>query len=217
MSSSTNNVATVEPKPAKPKRAARRKPKSSSCPSPGSLGKQASREANRRAAAILEVLGGVRMPTEAATALGISVNHYYLLERKALAGLLAACESQPKGTRGPSADKKLATLERELETCRRECMRQAALVRATQRAVGLPAVPSPSKKGGKAAGKPQGKKTPAKRCRRRPTVRALRAAEAVRRNSSGEDFAGELEKRPEGATEETSRTIGKEQDDDAQG
>ena len=216
MSSSTNNVATVEPKPVKLKRAARRKSTSSSCPSPSSLGRQASREAKRRAAAILEVLGGLRMPSEAAAALGISVSHYYLLERKALAGLLAACEPQPKRTRGPSVKKKLATLERELETCRRECMRQAALVRATQRAVGLPAVPSPSKKGGKAAGKSQGKKTSAKHRRRRPTVRALRAAKVVRQNSSGENLAGELEQRLEGATAETSRTIEKEQHDGAQ-
>ena len=52
---------------------------------------------------------------------------------------------------------------------------------------------------------------------RRPTVRALRAAETVRRNSSGENFAGKLENRPEGATEETSRTTKKEQNGDAQG
>jgi hypothetical protein len=216
MSCRANNLAAAESKTVKPKRTARRK--STLSPPPGSLGKEVSREANRRAAAVLEVLGGFRMPSEAAAALGISVNHYYLLERKALAGLLAACEPQPKGPREPSTEKKLKTLERELETCRRECMRQTALVRATQRAVGLPAVPSSSKKRGKAAGKAGGKKTlAAKRHRRHPTVRALRAAETVRQNSSGENSAGELEKRPEGATEETSRTIEKEQERDAQG
>ena len=213
MSRGTNNVGTVEAKPAKPKR----KSRCSSCSPPSSLGKQASREGNRRAAAILEVLGGLRMPSEAAAALSISVSHYYLLERKALAGLLAACEPEPKRTRGPSVENKLAKTERELETCRRECMRQAALVRATQRAVGLRAVPSPSKKGGTATGKPNGKKTPAKRRRQRPMVRALRAAETVRRNSSGENSAGELEQRPEGAKAATLRTIEKEQDDGAQG
>jgi hypothetical protein len=212
MSRPTNNVATAEPKTVKSKQAARRE--STSHPPPGSLGKEASREANRRAAAVLEVLGGLRMPSEAAAALRISVNHYYLLERKALAGLLAACEPQPKGPRGPSTEKKLKTLERELETCRRECIRQTALVRATQRAVGLPAVPSPSKKRGKAAGK---KTLAVKRRRRHPTVRALRAAETVRQNSSGENSVGELEKRPEGATEETLRTIEKEPNRDAQG
>jgi hypothetical protein len=46
-------------------------------------------EAHRRAAVILEVLAGVRGPSEAATALGVTVSHYYVLERKALAGLVA--------------------------------------------------------------------------------------------------------------------------------
>jgi hypothetical protein len=208
MSGSTKDAAV-----ATSKRATRRK--STPSPSPGSLGKEASREANRRAAAVLEVLGGLRTPSEAAAAVGCSVHHYYLLERKAVAGLLASCEPQPKGPHEPSAEKKLAALKRELETCRRECLRQAALVRATQRAVGLPAVPSSSKKSGKASGEAGGKKKSAKR--RRPTVRALRAAETVRRNSSGENFAGKLENRPEGAAEETSRTTKKEQNSDAQG
>jgi hypothetical protein len=162
-------------------------------------------------AAILEVLGGFRTPSEAAAALGISVSRYYLLERKALAGLLASCEPQPKGPREPSAEKKLAALERELATCRRECLRQAALVRATQRAVGLPAVPSRTKQ---KSGKTQGKAIPSKR-RRRPTVRALRAAETLRRNSSGENLVGGLENRPE--TTVDARTIQKEQDGDTQG
>jgi len=119
--------------------------------------------------------------------------------------------------RETSVDKKLATLERELETCRRECMRQTALVRATQRAVGLPAAPSPSNKGGKTAGKRAGKKTPAKRGRQRPTVRALRAAKVMRQNSSGENRARELEQRLAGSTVETSQTIAREQDDGAPG
>ena len=43
-----------------------------------------SREAQRFAAAILEVLAGVRTPTDAAAALGISVPRYYLWEQRAL-------------------------------------------------------------------------------------------------------------------------------------
>jgi hypothetical protein len=181
------------------------------------LGKESSRQANCRAAAILEVLGGLRMPSEAAGALGISVTHYYMLERKALAGLLAACEPQPKGPRGPSTETKLATLERELETCRRECLRQAALVRATQRAVGLPAVSSSAKKDGKTVG--QGRRKCGKSRHRRPRVRALRAAETLRHNSSGENPPQELEKRP--SREETGeimpRTNEKERYGDAPG
>ena len=54
-------------------------------------------EAQRRGAVILEVLAGVRSASQGAAALGISVNHYYLLERQALHGLAAAC-GVPAGT-----------------------------------------------------------------------------------------------------------------------
>lgn len=155
-------------------------------PQPSTLGKQTSAEANRRAAVILEVLAGVRLPSEAAQALGISVTHYYILERKALQGLLASCERQPKGRRAPPVEKQLARLERELAQAQRECQRQAALVRATQRAVGLPAVassapPAKSSTRKRKDGASSGKR---RRRRRRPTVRALRAAEALAKNSS---------------------------------
>ena len=174
-----------------------------------------SAEASRRAAAILEVLAGVRGPSEAAAALRISVNHYYLLERKALAGLVSACEPQPKGPRGPGLEQQLAKLERELDECRRECLRQAALVRATQRAVGLPLSPpaqTPSKAGKrKGAGHAKG----AMPRRRRPTVRALRAAQTLRQNSSGEEGKEEVkplasEMATNAAAAMTSRPNGKE-------
>ena len=157
------------------------------------LGKKTSVETNRRAAVILEVLAGLRLPSEAAQALDISVTHYYVLERKALEGLLAACEPQPKGPPGPSAEQQVERLTRELEQCQRECQRQAALVRATQRAVGLPAAASqeaPKKgssrrKGGNSGGK--------RRRRRRPTVRALRATAALAKNSSLSKGQNELQ------------------------
>jgi hypothetical protein len=161
-------------------------------------------EAHRRAAVILEVLAGVRGPSEAATALGVTVSHYYVLERKALAGLVAGCESQPKGPRGPGLEQQLAAVQRELEECRRECLRQSALVRATQRAMGLPSPAAVEPQGTRAKGKAKekgkgtGPASPARR-RRRPTVRALRAAAALRpradhdlqENSSGV-YPGEL-------------------------
>lgn len=145
--------------------------------------KEPSAEALRRAVAILEVLAGQRTAAEAAAALGISINHYYLLERKALAGLTVACELQPKGPRGPGLEKQLLALQRELEQCQRECLRQAALVRAAQRAVGLPAVPAPATARRGKNGKPSAGKS--KTRKRRPQVRALRAAERARKNSSG--------------------------------
>jgi transposase len=158
------------------------------------LGNQSSVQANRRAALILEVLAGVRLPSEAAQALGVSVTHYYLLERKALGGLLTACEVQPKGRSGPTAQEQVKRLERELEQCRRACQRQAALVRATQRAVGLPATAATSDTANKTSRK---KKTSGsssgRRRRRRPAVRALRAAEALERNSSLSQESDELQ------------------------
>jgi hypothetical protein len=131
-----------------------------------------SREAKQRAAAILEVLAGARTPTQAAQALGVSLARYYLLEEKGLAGLLAACEPQPRGP-GVDAGRRLAALERDCQRWQRECARQQALVRAAQRTIGLAApAPSPAKDKGK------------KRRSRRPVVRALQAATRLR---SGED------------------------------
>jgi hypothetical protein len=191
-------------------------------------------DAQQRAAAILEVLAGLRGPSEAAAALGISVHHYYVLERKGLRGLVTACEVQPKGPRGPGLDQQVVSLQRELDACRQECLRQAALVRVTQRAVGLPALAAtdaPSgaaqqrasgKRSGKASGqapraKPtKGNSSSAARRRRRPTVRALRAAQALReagdraeKNSSGTLARAGLKPRGAPAVQPTARgTVG---------
>ncbi len=125
----------------------------------------ASREAKRMAACILEVLGGARTPTEAAKALAISVPRYYLLETRALNGLLEACEPRPMG-RVRSTESELAAAQKEAERLKRECARYAALVRVAQRAVGIAAPPPPPKPGAKGKGK-----GPRKRM-----VRALKAA-----------------------------------------
>jgi hypothetical protein len=130
------------------------------------LGEGASAEAKRLAAAILEVLAGARTPTAAAQALGLSLPRYYLLEVRALQGMLVACEPRTMG-RGPSPESALAALRRECDQLRRECGRQQALVRAAQRTIGL-APPTPAARGPQSNGK--------KRRRRRPTARALRVA-----------------------------------------
>jgi hypothetical protein len=126
-----------------------------------------SRDANRVAAAILEVLAGVRTPTDAAQALLVSVPRYYQLEQRALEGLIAACEPRRLG-RVQTSESRVSALEKEVQRWQQECARQQALVRAAQRSIGLaaPAV--------KSVAKTRGKKT------RRPTVRALRAAKALR-------------------------------------
>ena len=126
-------------------------------------GAGASAAAKRLAAAILEVLAGTRTPAEAAQAVGVSLPRYYLLEVRALQGMLVACEPRPLG-RQQTSESALAALQRDCEHWRRECTRQQALVRAAQRTIGLspPAVTKPPATGGKR--------------RRRPTARALRAA-----------------------------------------
>jgi hypothetical protein len=109
--------------------------------------KEASREARRVAAMVLEVLAGARTTTEAAQALQVSVPRYYQLETRALRGLLSACEPVPKG-RLPNPAHELARLQRDKERLQREVLRQQALVRAAQRGVGLPAPLPPPKKPG---------------------------------------------------------------------
>lgn len=165
-------------KRAKPASAADQEAALSACAS-----SEAEPAARLRAAVILEVLAGQRTAGEGAEALGLSVNHYYLLERRALAGLLEACRPRPRGPRPEQAlERKAAALERELQRALHECRRQAALVRATQRALGLPAAapePAGDKKAAKTKGRGSRGKKPRKR-KRQPSVRALRAAEALR-------------------------------------
>lgn len=128
-------------------------------------------EANRLAISILEVLAGVRTPTDAAAALAVSVPRYYQLEMRALEGLVAACEPRAKGKQ-PSLEKRVAELERELERAERACARQQALVRAAHRSLGLKAPAVVDKKKPLGAGG---------RRQRRPTVRALKAIDALRK------------------------------------
>jgi hypothetical protein len=144
----------------------------------------ASSPAKRQAAAILEVLAGVLRPAEAARLLETSLPRYYLWEKRALAGLLAACEPAPRGPR-LDLSRQMATLERENRRLQRECDRQQALVRAAERALGL-ARPSLPKAGTKAKEEAAG--SPGKRRRvRRPMVRALKASQTLRREATEEE------------------------------
>lgn len=137
----------------------------------------ASREAQRLAAAILEVLAGVRTPTDAAEAVGLSLPTYYQWEQRALEGLVAGCEPRPVG-QAVSQRHRIAVLQKEVVRLKQDCARQQALVRASQRMVGLgpPPAAKPAVKGGeKGTAKPNGKKPK----KRRPTARALKAAAAL--------------------------------------
>jgi hypothetical protein len=126
-------------------------------------------EAKRLCAVILDVLGGGRTPTDGAGLLGVSVPRYYALEARALGGLLQACGRRPKGRRKtPAAE--LATLKGEVKHLESQCGRLQALLRASQRVVGLSAPSAAKAKAGSSK----------KRKKRRPQVRALRAAATLR-------------------------------------
>jgi hypothetical protein len=122
------------------------------------------------AAAVLEVLAGVRTPTEAAQALSIPVPTYYHLEVRALHALVAACEPRTRG-RARSGARVEDKLKKECERLRRECQRQQALARAAQRTIGLAPLP--------AAPASQGKKR-----RKRRAVRALQTVALLRQDEA---------------------------------
>jgi hypothetical protein len=134
----------------------------------------ATRGAKRLAAVVLDVLAGSRTPPQAAESLGVSLPRYYQLEARALGGLVAACESRPRGRR-PDLEAELAAVRRELDRVKRELARSQSLVRLTQRSVGV-APPAPAK--------------PGKR-KRKPVVRAMRRAEQWRAEASGPEPPGE--------------------------
>jgi hypothetical protein len=145
-----------------------------------------SKEANRLAVAILEVLAGVSTPADAAAALKISLPRYYVLEKRALDGLVAACEPRTLGKQ-PSPETRIAALEKALKKAERESARQQALVRLARRSVGLSATTGPSRPASKKRDR-RGRKV------RHATVRALKAAETLRsRLASSEDQGVEPE------------------------
>jgi hypothetical protein len=120
------------------------------------------RESKRLAAVILEVLAGARTPTQAAQAVAVSLPRYYLLETRAIAGLMNACIPRGKGRqRGPQHE--AAALKKENDRLRQELSRQQSLVRLTQRTIGL-SPPTVNSKGKR---------------KRKPTARALVVAERL--------------------------------------
>lgn len=178
---------SAEPAPARANRA--KKTARGPAPLPGSA------TARRQAAVILEVLAGVRRPSEAAHVLGISLPRYYQLERRALVGLLGACEPAPRGPR-VDLSRQLAALERENRRLRRECDRQQALVRMAERSLGLPppavakaaAQPATKSSGSAASKEAQDGASTKKRRARRARVRAL----SMIRSLQEEEGAAEL-------------------------
>lgn len=137
------------------------KKKLSANPKGASASPQGTGQAKRITTAILEVLGGLRTPGQAATVLAVSLPRYYLMENRAIQGMVSACEPRPLG-RAMTPASELAKLHKDYERLKRDYDRQQAVLRAAQRAVGLPPPAAPDKKNGK-------------RRKRRPVVRALTA------------------------------------------
>lgn len=110
-----------------------------------------SAEAKRSVHAMLEVLAGLKSPSQAARALSISLPRYYVLETRALEGMLKALEPREKGKRSASLESRLEAAEKERDRLRGELERMRSLVRAAQRTVGLPSAPPQreEKKGGR--------------------------------------------------------------------
>lgn len=137
-------------------------------------------EQSRKAAAgILSVLSGLRTPAEVSAALGCSVNRYYQLEQRALEGMLRALEPRARGPgRRPEAEAQ--RLQREVVRWQREAARYQALLRTSQRALGLTAPPTARATAGKGPGKGPGR-GPGRGRARRPRVRAKAVIEALER------------------------------------
>jgi hypothetical protein len=100
--------------------------------------------ARRAAAVILEVLSGVRGTAEGCEALSITPMRYYVLETRALQGLVGALEPRARGKRRNVEDE-IFRIRREKVKLERELARTQALVRAAERTIGIPAVRAKSK------------------------------------------------------------------------
>ena len=135
-----------------------------------------SKNARCIAAAILEVLAGMRTPIEAADALGFSHPRYYQLEVRALQGMVDALEPKPKG-RQVTPTRQVEILTREKECLEKDLARSQSLLRAAHRSIGLSAPPK------KKATTEDGKK----RRKSRPRVRATRAIATLTRNEESKE------------------------------
>jgi len=123
------------------------------------------------AALILEVLAGERSSGEAAEALGVSLTRYYVIERRAITGLVTACRAQSLGPRR-DPEREIQKLRYEVARLERECRRSQSLLRISQRTSTLQGVLEGRDRGAS--------KSEKKRRRRQKATRALVLAQALR-------------------------------------
>jgi len=134
-------------------------------------------DAKRQSAVLLEVLSGLLGAREGSRAMGVSLTRYYLLETRALQGMLQALEPRPRGRHLRPEDVR-ERLEQEKRRLEREVSRLQTLVRAAHRSLGIaPTGEGESKMGAHPEGKPRRKrKVPARAVR---AIRVLRPGGAT--------------------------------------
>lgn len=137
---------------------------------------EVSPEGKRRAAVLFEVLAGVRTPQQAAEVLGLSLPGFYQMEERATLQVELGCEVRPRG-RQANGESKAAALVKEVERLQQEVARYQALLRLTQRTVGVP----PAAPAAKTAGPKR---------KRKPVVRAMRRATRLRAEADESAGAG---------------------------
>jgi hypothetical protein len=123
------------------------------------------------AAVVLDVLAGNRSPGDAASALGLSVARYYVIEQQAIDGLIAGCTPRRRG-RQPDPGKEFARITAENGRLTQALLRQQALVRTSQRSLGVAIPAKPAAPTAASPGRGKGKQ--------QPKVRALRAAKRLK-------------------------------------
>lgn len=184
-----NTHAQTKAEALKPSKAQRKAAKPAKPVGPSAL--TGTPEARRHAALILEVLCGVRSPTEAAKAMEVALPRYYLLETRALQGLIHALEPRARGPgRDPEAE--IVALQRQIHRQKQELTRGQSLMRASQRALGLPPPASRDPKPATGGKKPKP---------RRPSVRALKAAAFLRGDAKPKAVEGPHDRRPPAASQ----------------
>jgi hypothetical protein len=132
--------------------------------------KGGSPDARKRAAAVLEVLGGILKPTQAASALSMALSKYYQMEKRALQALISGCEPVPTGRRPKDSGREAEKMRRQIVRLEQDCARYQAIARAAQRTLGL--FP-PTKEGKDKAG----------RKARTPCVRSLKIAATLKKDA----------------------------------
>lgn len=150
-------------------------PASGSQPATGPMLKGGGREARKVAALVLEVLAGELNPSEAAEILQVGLSRYYQMEKRALEGLIRACEAPERKGRQKNEAARIQELERELQTQQREYRRAQALLRAAQKIGGIAT----------AVAEVRGRKAKNGRKRRQPMARALKAAQTLCKEDEG--------------------------------